>query len=813
MSLFEVASDFHTKSGQIIDAGTIVEEKRGTEGEDGDDGDGDWIQVSILQRPQLVDDAEDGDTVVMGPLALDEPESLSIYRDFLEPASEEARRRVRAARTRRKLVREVIDTESSYVYSLAAATASYAAAIATACGGSTETSAQLVAKGIMGAEDVAAPATARQGDAAPAEAEPTPSQVAAAVKAAESDDEEEEGDAVDAGESDDDDEQEPPPPPPPEEEEEEGEAEKEEEQETAAADLAPPKPRSRSGSSRLSTRGRTRSRVASGVTGGDEVLRVDLDEATVSFITCALPEVLGVNRLVLEAVSDAAVGDGCIGAAFLSVLPYLRVYRPYCAQYQHAIQAIAARSANAKAPLARLLERVKAENAAAVAAGDSGRPATLLDLSSLLIMPVQRLPRYRMLFDELHEVTPDAHPDKQALFVCAARLSQLADDVNEFVRDRENLEQLLAVRRAFTPALPMSRVVAPRRKFLRFGEVDKLCRKGPKRRVLFLFSDEILYGAPSGDFAMVSSEYDAMGKASTVCTPAMLASRTLVKPTTLSLTGARVSTSVAPTVSGASALFGLQLESAAKSFILLYPTEAARDSWLTEFRTAIADHLRETGTAGGAEGGADTAATAPVWVPDFVVAACMLCEQPFTMLKRRHHCRKCGKLCCASCSAGRGVIEGSGSTAKVRLCSECMGTTSGNSSRSSVGGGGGGGASSRASVSLGAGSRKSLPRPPAPAKRPASGFVARALTMSFPKRTLLSPRTATQSAPPQPATKPSPPAASPPPSSSAPSSSRPSSAQLTFSLSEIDEIWGKKPTVAPPPVPEGINAFCLTKGG
>lgn len=34
----------------------------------------------------------------------------------------------------------------------------------------------------------------------------------------------------------------------------------------------------------------------------------------------------------------------------------------------------------------------------------------------------------------------------------------------------------------------------------------------------------------------------------------------------------------------------------------------------------------------------------PFWVPDSDAPSCMLCDVKFTVLKRRHHCRACGKV-------------------------------------------------------------------------------------------------------------------------------------------------------------------------
>ncbi|KAJ1532459.1 hypothetical protein HK096_006681 [Nowakowskiella sp. JEL0078] len=39
------------------------------------------------------------------------------------------------------------------------------------------------------------------------------------------------------------------------------------------------------------------------------------------------------------------------------------------------------------------------------------------------------------------------------------------------------------------------------------------------------------------------------------------------------------------------------------------------------------------------------------WKPDSHVLNCSLCAQPFTVVVRRHHCRRCGEVFCSHCSA------------------------------------------------------------------------------------------------------------------------------------------------------------------
>ena len=64
----------------------------------------------------------------------------------------------------------------------------------------------------------------------------------------------------------------------------------------------------------------------------------------------------------------------------------------------------------------------------------------------------------------------------------------------------------------------------------------------------------------------------------------------------------------------------------------------------------------------------------PSWVPDFSVSNCMVCDAAFTLLVRRHHCRRCGKLTCHSCAPrnnSRPILEW-GLKEPVRHCRDCF---------------------------------------------------------------------------------------------------------------------------------------------
>eukprot|EP01039_Chlorochromonas_danica_P002523 gene2523-2764_t len=62
-----------------------------------------------------------------------------------------------------------------------------------------------------------------------------------------------------------------------------------------------------------------------------------------------------------------------------------------------------------------------------------------------------------------------------------------------------------------------------------------------------------------------------------------------------------------------------------------------------------------------------------VWIPDDTANGCMVCTKAFGFLTRRHHCRRCGKVCCADCAPAnnsRPIMEW-GLRDPVRHCKAC----------------------------------------------------------------------------------------------------------------------------------------------
>lgn len=72
------------------------------------------------------------------------------------------------------------------------------------------------------------------------------------------------------------------------------------------------------------------------------------------------------------------------------------------------------------------------------------------------------------------------------------------------------------------------------------------------------------------------------------------------------------------------------------------------------------------------ERGEECVERAPAWIPDHDAPRCMACHSAFTVVRRRHHCRNCGKVFCGRCSNNNVPLPRYGHTKPVRVCNRCF---------------------------------------------------------------------------------------------------------------------------------------------
>ncbi|KAJ5073386.1 faciogenital dysplasia protein [Anaeramoeba ignava] len=133
-----------------------------------------------------------------------------------------------------------------------------------------------------------------------------------------------------------------------------------------------------------------------------------------------------------------------------------------------------------------------------------------LSLESMLIMPVQRLPRYLLLLSELLKNTPQEHPDYSMLKASLATLEKRTNDVNSFKEKSDGLEALHRLNEAISPESLEKfhfELISPSRQF---AESFDLClfNKTQKPCSLFLCSDVLLVCFPKKSLFTKKVHYD-----------------------------------------------------------------------------------------------------------------------------------------------------------------------------------------------------------------------------------------------------------------------------------------------------------------
>ena len=113
-------------------------------------------------------------------------------------------------------------------------------------------------------------------------------------------------------------------------------------------------------------------------------------------------------------------------------------------------------------------------------------------LESVLITPIQRIPRYVLLLNELVRHTPLSYSDRPNIVESRDRMRDLALSVNESKREAEGMVELMRIHSLLFP-LPQN-FILPHRRFIHQGELFYFEKDGdpPVTKWAFLFSDIML---------------------------------------------------------------------------------------------------------------------------------------------------------------------------------------------------------------------------------------------------------------------------------------------------------------------------------
>ncbi|XP_025837453.1 pleckstrin homology domain-containing family F member 2 isoform X2 [Agrilus planipennis] len=179
-------------------------------------------------------------------------------------------------------------------------------------------------------------------------------------------------------------------------------------------------------------------------------------------------------------------------------------------------------------------------------------------------------------------------------------------------------------------------LAVPGRVLVGEGVLTKMCRKKPKARQFFLFNDIFVYG----NIVINKKKYNKQH---------------IIPLEEVKLEGIE---------DDGQFKNGWFIRTASKSFAVYAATSTEKQEWMAHINKCIEDLLRKSGKKAVEE-------HAAVWVPDGEASVCMHCKKSqFTLINRRHHCRKCGAVVCGPCSNKRYLLPNQ-SSKPLRVCLHC----------------------------------------------------------------------------------------------------------------------------------------------
>ncbi|KAK2584836.1 hypothetical protein KPH14_007148 [Odynerus spinipes] len=120
------------------------------------------------------------------------------------------------------------------------------------------------------------------------------------------------------------------------------------------------------------------------------------------------------------------------------------------------------------------------------------RPEVGRLLSSLLITPIQRVPRYKLLLKEVLRHTSVKHKEYVLLQACLVEIEKAAVHINNLVAQNEGTQRLLTLQKSIVNGVNL---VKPGRRLIKQGTLMKVSRNRDNayRRYFVLLNDTLLY--------------------------------------------------------------------------------------------------------------------------------------------------------------------------------------------------------------------------------------------------------------------------------------------------------------------------------
>ncbi len=209
------------------------------------------------------------------------------------------------------------------------------------------------------------------------------------------------------------------------------------------------------------------------------------EEAQGTFGVLQTDEILSVNQALKKQLSSRVKDyndDTCFGDLFVRFAPFLKAYIEYCTQHDSSASRVG-------------LMASKNERFAQLLIKSSMDPRTMgMDVQSLLNLPLERIPQYKDLLESLRDSTDESHPDYELLGKAIEHIADVANFIDESIKERENQGKLLGVQATLTD--PNSLDLEGRGKkriYVKSGVLTKFGNIADRKDYFALFNDSLLH--------------------------------------------------------------------------------------------------------------------------------------------------------------------------------------------------------------------------------------------------------------------------------------------------------------------------------
>ncbi|PVZ99963.1 hypothetical protein BB558_004009 [Smittium angustum] len=113
-----------------------------------------------------------------------------------------------------------------------------------------------------------------------------------------------------------------------------------------------------------------------------------------------------------------------------------------------------------------------------------------LSLKSHLLLPVQRIPRYRLLMKTILENTPKSHTDYNFVLTSFEIIDKVAKLVNDNIKEQEMILKILEIQKSTNIN---EFLLVPGRRLLKQGYVNRSFKSTLDKKKMYLFNDILMY--------------------------------------------------------------------------------------------------------------------------------------------------------------------------------------------------------------------------------------------------------------------------------------------------------------------------------